>query len=234
MTTPKPNPANRAARRNGATGTSPTPIPTAPPRFTDSTIPIFSAPDQPVTFGAGAHGKTFHLALLTAYGTREAQVFLRDHYPPRLLAGELASVGAQLVEGAGTRQDFGPLFQFMQYVIAESDLNEGADDPTKRGRFTVRDLWIAQPGQLVEALNRFFEYDGMVWLETLVKNSAAAVQGEINEAVRRAAPVIAEQMIQEMMRENTTTDQDSTPRDADQPNTAPQSPALTGMESGSA
>lgn len=181
------------ARRNG---TAHTPAP-----YLDPTIPIFSHAHTPVTFGTGKHAKTFHIARLTTYGVKAAQEYMEKHYPPRLLASGYAGAGAGLVNGAMVRKDFGPLFGFMEYMIAESDLNAGADDPKLRGRFVVRDLWLAEGEQLIDAIDQFMAQAGLEYLERMVKDSAASVQVHLEEAIRRAGPEIAQMFMLEAAEE---------------------------------
>lgn len=205
MTTPTtpPRAARRAASRNGKGGSngagqvngvlgairreaSP------PPKD----VPIFADRDEAITLGR----RTFHIANLTTWGTRAATEYLSTpgNYPPRLMVGAYETSGEQLYQGAITSGDFGPLFGFMQYAIAESDLNEGAEAGGKRGVFTIRDLWAAKGQQIIHALNLFMKHDGLAWLDSMVKNSSAAVQAQMDQAVKELAPALAREMLAEM------------------------------------
>lgn len=160
----------------------------------DPDRPIFGEPGPAIRFGGAKGGTDFHLARLTTYGTKVCQTWMETHYPPRMFAGAFETVGEQIVEAALNAGDFVTLHGLLSFAIAESDVNEGFDDPKLRGRFTVRHVEDALGDQLIEAVNGLFEHAGLRWLETIVKTSAASVYAEMKNAVTRAAPEVAEML----------------------------------------
>lgn len=196
--TASPRQAKRASARSGAGGQVNGPLgairreQSPPPKD----VPIFADRDEAIMLGR----RQFHIANLTTWGTRAATEYLSTpgNYPPRLMVGAYETSGEQLYQGAITSGDFGPLFGFMQYAIAESDINEGADPAGKRGVFTIRDLWAAKGQQIIHALNLFMKHDGLAWLDSMVKNSSAAVQAQMDQAVKELAPALAREMLAEM------------------------------------
>lgn len=145
---------------------------------------IFTRPyGEPVHIGT----REFQPYKLNLFGIRQVQTYLSTQYPARTLAGKLDTVGEQMVEGATLRDEWTPLLGLLEFAVQPTVTMEDIISPA------------SDPDVLVALVNLFFNQTGLRQMETMVKNSSAAIQGEMEALIAANAPEMAAAMILEQI-----------------------------------